>query len=95
MERCKNEISRIEFDSLKDDVKELKKVYDKINSIAVSTEKLATEMKFMREEQNKLDSRVKNIEEKPVKRYDSVITNIINLVVGAIVGAIIALITKK
>lgn len=95
MEKCKNEISRTEFDSLKDDVKELKKVYDKINSIAVSTEKLATEMKFMREEQNKLDSRVKNIEEKPVKRYDSVVTNIINLIVGAIVGAIIALITKK
>lgn len=57
------EISRQEFDDLKNDVKGLKKVFDKINSIAISTEKLAIEMKYMREEQNKMDSRIKTIEE--------------------------------
>ena len=71
------EISRQEFDDLKSDVKDLKKVFDKINSIAISTEKLAVEMKYMREEQNKLDDRITIIEEKPVKRYDSIITYII------------------
>ena len=89
------EISRQEFDALKDDVKDLKKVFDKINNIALSTEKLAIEMKYMREEQNKMDSRIKIIEEKPVKRYDSIITYIITTVIGAIIGFIISLINTK
>ena len=41
------EVSRQEFDDLKNDVKDLKKVFDKINTIAVSTEKLAIEMKYI------------------------------------------------
>ena len=68
------EISRQEFYDLKNDVKDLKKVFDKINSIAISTEKLAVEMKYMREAQAKMDSRITTIEEKPVKRYDSIVT---------------------
>ena len=52
------EISRQEFDDLKNDVRNLKKVFDRINSIAISTEKLAIEMKYMREEQTKMDGRI-------------------------------------
>ncbi len=58
-------------------------------------EKLATEMKYMREEQTKMDSRISKIEEKPVKRYDSIVTYIITTVIGAIIGAIISLIKIK
>ena len=58
------EISRQEFDDLKNDVKDLKQVFDRINSIAISTEKLIVEMKYMREEQNKVDARITIIEEK-------------------------------
>ena len=86
------EISRQEFDDLKNDVKDLKKVFDKINSIAISTEKLAVEMKYMREEQNKMDTRITTIEEKPVKRYDSVVTYIITTIIGAIIGYFMRLI---
>ena len=89
------EISRQEFDDLKNDVKDLKKVFDKINSIAISTEKLAVEMKYMREEQTKLDGRITTIEEKPVKRYDSIITYIITTVIGAIIGFFVSLIKIK
>lgn len=42
------EISRQEFDDLKNDVRDLKKVFDQINSISLSTKKLAIEMKYMR-----------------------------------------------
>lgn len=45
-----NIVTRQEFDDLKNDVKDLKKVFDRISSIAISTEKLAIEMKHMREE---------------------------------------------
>lgn len=89
------EISRQEFDDLKNDVKDLKKVFDKINSIAISTEKLAVEMKYMREEQAKMDSRITTIEEKPVKRYDSIVTYIITTIIGAAIGFFISLIKIK
>ena len=89
------EISRQEFDDLKNDVKDLKKVFDKINSIAISTEKLAIEMKYMREEQTKMDGRITTIEEKPVKRYDSIVTYIITTVIGAAIGFFIPLLKIK
>lgn len=89
------EISRQEFDDLKNDVKDLKKVFDKINTIAMSTEKLAIEMKYMREEQNKLDSRITTIEEKPVKRYDSIVTYIITTIIGIVIGVIASLLKLK
>lgn len=89
------EISRQEFDDLKNDVKDLKKVFDKINSIAISTEKLAVEMKYMREEQAKMDSRITTIEEKPVKRYDSIVTYIITTIIGAVIGFLVSLLKTK
>ena len=89
------EISRQEFDDLKNDVKDLKKVYEKISTLAMSTEKLAIEMKYMREEQDKLDSRVTTIEQKPVKRYDTVVTYIITTIIGIIIGVIASLLKLK
>lgn len=89
------EISRQEFDDLKSDVKELKKVFDRINTIATSTEKLAVEMKYMREEQTKLDKRLTTIEEKPVKRYDTVVTYIITTIIGIIIGFVATFIKLK
>lgn len=89
------EISRQEFDDLKNDVKDLKKVFDKINSIAISTEKLAVEMKYMREEQAKMDSRITTIEEKPVKRYDSIVTYIITTIIGVVIGFLVSLLKIK
>ena len=95
MKEIKNEISRQEFIDLKNEVKDLKKVFDQINSIALSTEKLAIEMKYMREKQDKLDNRITMIEEKPVKRYDTVVTYIITTIIGIILGVIASLIKLK
>jgi len=95
MKEIKNDVSRQEFDDLKNDVKDLKKVFEKINTIAMSTEKLAIEMKYMREEQTKLDSRITTIEEKPVKRYDTVVTYIITTIIGIIIGVIASLLKLK
>lgn len=89
------EISRQEFDDLKNDVKDLKKVFDRINSIALSTEKLAIEMKYMREKQTEMDSRIKIIEEKPVKRFDSIVTYIITTIIGLVIGYLVSLIKIK
>ena len=95
MKEIKNEISRQEFVDLKNEVKDLKKVFDQINSIALSTEKLAIEMKYMREKQDKLDNRITAIEEKPVKRYDTVVTYIITTIIGIVIGVIASLLKLK
>ncbi len=95
MKEYKSEVSRQEFDDLKSDVKDLHKVFDKITNIAVSTEKLAIEMKYMREEQNKTEKRLKELEDKPIKRYDSVITYIITSIIGLVIGAVAVLIGLK
>lgn len=89
------EITRQEFEDLKSDVKDLHQVFDKITNIAMSTEKLAIEMKYMREEQTKLDSRITKIEEKPVKRYDSIVNYIITTIIGLVIGAVAMLIGLK
>ena len=95
MKEYKSEVSRQEFDDLKSDVKDLHKVFDKITNIAVSTEKLAIEIKYMREEQNKTEKRLKELEDKPIKRYDSVVTYIITSIIGLVIGAVAVLIGLK
>ena len=89
------EISRQEFDDLKADVRDLKQVFDKISNIAISTEKLAVEMKYMREEQIRQDKRITAIEEKPVKRFDSIVTYIITTIIGLVIGYLASLIKFK
>lgn len=64
------------------------------NQIAISVEKLATEMKAMREDEQKMDTRLKQLEDKPTKNWDKVTSTIIGTVVGAIAGAIVGLILK-
>ena len=88
-------ITRQEFDDLKKDVKDLHKVFDKISDIAMSTERLAIEMKYMREEQNKDSQRITALEEKPVKRYDDITKYIITTIIGLILGAVAILIGLK
>lgn len=95
MKEYKSEVTRQEFEDLKGNVKDLHKVFDKISDIAMATEKLAIEMKYMREEQNKADERLKILEEKPIKRYDSVVSYIITTVIGLAIGAIATLIKLK
>jgi len=64
------------------------------NQIAISVEKLATEMKAMREDEQKMDNRLKQLEDKPTQNWDKVISTVIGTVAGAIVGAVAGLIFK-
>lgn len=95
MKEYKSEITRQEFEDLKGNVKDLHKIFDNITDIAISTEKLAVEMKYMREEQNKTEQRLKALEEKPIKRYDSIVNYIITSVIGLVIGAIAVMIGLK
>lgn len=85
-------ISRIEFDNLKEEVKDLKKVHDIVQRQTVVIEKLTLEMKFMREDQSDMSNRIRKLEEKPIKRYDNLLSTVVSNIVSAIVGAIAVLI---
>lgn len=91
----KDIISRSEFNDLKEDVKELHKVFDTVNRLTVVTEKLALEIKYLREDQNNVEERLKVLEEKPIKKYDDLTKAIVTTVIGIILGAIAMLIGLK
>lgn len=55
---------------------------DDIHNLALSVQEIATEMKMMREDMNKIDKRVMAIEDKPNKKMD--------LIWGYIVSAILS-----
>ena len=63
---------------------------ENIYELTTSVKELAIETKAMRQDFNKMDERVKLIEEKPTKRYDNIINQIISIVVAGVVGFFIA-----
>lgn len=90
-----NQVTRLEFELVKDDIKELHKVYDLVQRQIVATEKLALEIKYLREDQKDANERIKALEERPNKRYDTVVTQIISTIIALIIGAIAAIIGLK
>lgn len=90
-----NQVTRLEFEIVKDDIKELHKVYDLVQRQIVATEKLALEIKYLREDQKDANARIKALEERPNKRYDNVVTQIISNIIALIIGVIAAIIGLK
>ena len=64
---------------------------ENIYDLTLSVREIATEMKAMREDVNKIDKRVVEIENKPAKKLDS----IWGYVIGGLIGAIITFLTIK
>lgn len=86
---------RYELDRIEEELKELKSVFEIINKQTVAIEKLVVEMKFMREDHIKLDHRIKELESKPIKQWDAIVSQIISIVIAAVVGFILARIGLK
>lgn len=82
-QRSKSNSKRI--DEIETEVKENRE-------LTVAVKEIATEMKHMREEQNKMNERLKIIEEKPIKDYEDtkkqVKGKIISFVTGIVLTAI-------
>lgn len=82
-QRSKSNSKRI--DEIEAEVKENRE-------LTVAVKEIATEMKHMREEQNKMNERLKIIEEKPIKDYEDtkkqVKKQVISFVTGIVLTAI-------
>ena len=69
-----------------------------IHELTYGVKEIATEVKLMRTDVNKLDDRVATIEKEPQSEYKEIKKQIrnttISVILGAIIGAIIALLSK-
>ncbi len=72
----------------------LERLADSVNNLALSTSQIAAETKALREDYVKADERIENLEEKPIKRYETVITAILTAVCGGVVGYLLSFILK-
>ena len=59
---------------------------DGIEKLTESVHIIATETKAMREDVNDITSRVDEIEKRPTKRYETVVTASITAIVGGLIG---------
>ena len=59
---------------------------DTLDKLTESVHIIATETKAMREDVNDITERVDEIEKKPNKRYETVVTAVITALVGGLIG---------
>lgn len=62
---------------------------ENIHNLTLSVREIATEMKAMREDQNKMNERLKIIEEKPIKDYEETKKQVKEKVISFITGIIL------
>lgn len=68
----------------------LEKNYGLVNNLYVSVERLATNMEAMAKELSRQGDCLRDIESKPAKRWDLVVSGLISGIVGVVVGLIFA-----
>ena len=70
----------------------LEKLADSVNNLALSTSQIATETKALREDYVKADERIEELEQKPIKRYESLLMAFLTAICSGIGGYFLALI---
>ena len=73
-------------------IDELQEMHKTIKDLAVATAQIATETKKLREDYNKADEEIQELKEKPVKRYETVVTTLITALCSGVVGYLISII---
>lgn len=95
-QRSKSNTKRLDEHDAK--FKDVDNKLEDIHELTYSIKEIATEVKLMREDVNKLDTRVGNIEKEPAQDYKdtkkAIRNQIICTIAGAIIGGLIALIMK-
>lgn len=78
------------IDTLEHNLENTENKIENIYELTISVKEIATEMKAMREDMAKIDDRVKSIEDKPAKRYDAIVGQVISIIVAGVVGFFLA-----
>ena len=72
--------------ALEQDKSSVHRRLDNLEKLVESVHVIATETKAMRGDVNDITKRVDEIEHRPQKRYDTIITACITAIIGAIIG---------
>lgn len=95
-QRSKSNTKRLDEHDLK--FKEINNKLEDTHELTYAIKEIATEVKLMREDVNKLDIRVGDIEKEPAQDYKdtkkAIRNQIICTIAGTIIGGLIALIMK-
>ena len=67
---------------------------DHIETLAESVHTMANEMVHMREDMAKIDSRLLNVEARPGKRWDLIVTTILTALASGVIGFVVSQIFK-
>ena len=62
------------------------------NRIAAETNQIATETKALREDYAKADERIEELEKKPIKRYEMILTAFLTAICGGVAGYLLKMI---
>lgn len=65
-------------------------IYKEIRDLAISVNKLASSVQRLCDDMTEVRGRVSCIEGKPGKRWDIIVTAVLNIAIGAIIGYIIS-----
>lgn len=99
MNECENKcVNEHRFHQIEADLKELreknsadhKEFYNRIESAEKAMVESTSDRKHINEKLDKIDVNVESLMQKPVKRYDTVVTSIITAVVGALIGFLLS-----
>ena len=95
MNECENKcVNEHRFRQIEDDLKQLreknsvdhKEFYNRIEKTEKDMEESQGDRKHINEKLDKIDTNVESLMQKPVKRYDSIVTVIITAVISAVFG---------
>ena len=76
--------------SLKHRMDKVEEQSDAINNLAISVKELAININIMNEKQEEYGKRLTELESKPAKRWEQVVSMIITTLVGAVLGYILS-----
>ena len=99
MNECENKcVNEHRFKQIENDLRELrdknsrdhKEFYDRIEKNEKDMVESTSDRKHINEKLDKIDVNVETLMQKPVKRYDTVVTGIITTVIGAVIGFLLS-----
>ena len=99
MNECENKcVNEHRFNQIEADIKELreknssdhKEFYNRIESTEKAMVESMSDRKHINEKLDKIDVNVESLMQKPVKRYDTIVTSVITAIVGALIGFLLS-----
>lgn len=72
----------------------LEKIANSMHEISISTSQTVAEIKALREDFKRADERIDKLEEKPVKRYETLVTSLLTGFGTGVIGYILGMVLK-